>query len=167
MKRLYLLRHAKSDWGEPGLPDHDRALAPRGRKAAPLVASYMASNDMQPSFVLVSSALRALQTFESFKEVAAGATVKIEPAVYGAGADDLISLIRAVPAEHDSVMLVGHNPTMQDLVLTLATGGPGLDAVHAKFPTAALAVLDANVDGWTEVGPQTATLIDFVTPKTL
>ena len=95
------------------------------------------------------------------------ATVRIEPGVYGADADYLISLIRAVPAEHDCVMLVGHNPTMQDLALTLASGGPGLEAAHAKFPTAALAVLDANVDGWAEVGPQTARLTDFVVPKSL
>lgn len=167
MKRLYLLRHAKSDWGEPGLPDHDRPLAPRGRKAAPLVASYMAANDLRPSYVLVSSALRALQTFESFKEVALGATVKIEPAVYGADVGDLTDLIRAVPSEHDSVMLVGHNPTMQDLVLNLASDGSDIEAARAKFPTAALAVLDANVDGWAEVGPGTASLTDFVTPKNL
>jgi phosphohistidine phosphatase len=167
MKRLYLLRHAKSDWGEPGLPDHDRPLAPRGRKAAPLVASYMAENALRPSFVLVSSALRALQTFESFKVIALGATVKIEPAVYGADVDDLMDLVRAVPAEHDSVMLVGHNPTMQDLVLRLASDGLGLEAARAKFPTAALAVLDVNVDGWAEVGPGTATLTDFVTPMAL
>lgn len=167
MKRLYLLRHAKSDWGEPGLPDHDRPLAPRGRQAAPLVASYMVENDLRPSFVLVSSALRALQTFESFKEVALEATVKIEPAVYGADVDDLMDLIRAVPAEHDSAMLIGHNPTMQDIVLNLASEGAELEAARAKFPTAALAVLEANLDGWAEIGPGTATLTDFVTPKGL
>jgi phosphohistidine phosphatase len=127
----------------------------------------MAENDLRPSYVLVSSALRALQTFESFKEVAAGATVKIEPAVYGADADDLLELLRAVPSEHNSVMLVGHNPTMQDLALTLASRGPGLDAARTKFPTAALAVLDADIENWSGLGPNDATITDFIVPKAL
>ena len=167
MKRLYLLRHAKSDWGEPGLADHDRPLAPRGRRAAPLVAGYMIENDLRPSFVLVSSALRALQTFESFKGVATDATVNIEPAVYGADVGDLMGLIHSVPPEHDSAMLVGHNPTMQDLALTLAAGGPGYDAARAKFPTAALAVLDAQIETWPELAPAGASIIDFVVPRDL
>jgi phosphohistidine phosphatase len=127
----------------------------------------MATNELRPSLVLVSSALRARQTFEYFEDAVQGAIVKFEPAVYGADVDDLVELLRALPAEHASVLLVGHNPTIQDLALTLATRGPGLEAARSKFPTAALAVLDADIDAWPDLGPDTSSITDFVTPKRL
>jgi phosphohistidine phosphatase len=167
VKRLYLLRHAKSDWGEPGLADRDRPLAPRGRKAAPKVATYMVENDLKPDLALVSSALRARQTFEYFVNVFGGATVAIESSIYGAGVDELLELLRGTAPEHRSVLIVGHNPTIQDLALTLASDGPGYEAAHAKFPTSALAVLDADIERWSELGPGRARFTDFVTPKTL
>jgi phosphohistidine phosphatase len=167
LKRLYLLRHAKSDWGEPGLADRDRPLSARGRKGAPMVAAYMAENDLRPALVLVSPALRVRQTLEFFSDVVSGARVEVEPDIYEAGVDDLLAVLRRAPDEATSVLLVGHNPTMQDLVLSLASGGPGLDSARAKFPTAALAVLDAEVDAWSDLGPGSATMTHFVSPKTL
>ena len=167
MKRLYLLRHAKSDWGTPGLRDHDRTLAPRGHRAAPIVARYMAANDLRPSLVIVSSATRARETLGYFDDVTKDATVQVEPAVYGADVGDLLGLIGRVADDMDSLLLVGHNPTMQDLALTLASGGPGAEAAHAKFPTAALAILDLDVDTWAGVGPGTGMMTGFVTPKQL
>ena len=167
MKRLYLLRHAKSDWGDPGLLDHDRPLAPRGHRAAPKIAGYMAANSMRPSLVLVSSATRARETLQHFDEVIEEATVEVTPSVYGADVSDLMDLLRSLPPEVGSVLLVGHNPTMQDLALTLAARGPGLEAARSKFPTAALAVLDADVEDWAGLGPDAATMTSFVTPKQL
>ena len=167
VKRLFLLRHAKSDWGEPGLADRDRPLSARGRKGAPLVAAFMAENDLRPALVLVSPALRARQTLEYFSDAVSGARIEVEPDIYEAGVDDLLALLRRAPAEMGSILLVGHNPTMQDLVSTLAAGGPGLDSARAKLPTASLAVLDAEVDAWSDLGPGSATMTHFVSPKTL
>ena len=149
------------------MPDHDRPLSERGREAAPLVARYMADEGLKPSLAIVSSALRARETFEYFRDAVGEATVRIEPQVYSADVDDLISLLRNVPPVLDSVLLIGHNPTMQDLALTLAASGTGLESARTKFPTAALAILDVEVDDWSGLGPGAATMAGFVTPKTL
>jgi phosphohistidine phosphatase len=168
VKRLFLLRHAKSSWDDPDLADHDRPLAPRGRKAAKQIASYMKDKNFKPSIVLCSSALRARQTWE----IAAPAfpkrtAIEIDPSLYGAGNEELMSRLRSIPREASSALLIGHNPAMQELVLTLASAGAQLEAIREKFPTAALAVLDAPIEGWESLEPGVAELADFAAPKRL
>ena len=154
MSRLYLLRHAKSSWKDGSLDDHDRPLAPRGRKASKAIGRYLRDHDIVPELVLCSSAKRARQTLERLGP--AGVDARVEAELYGAGTDSLLARLRAVPDDVESVMLIGHNPGMQQLAFLLA----GLDD---KFPTAALATLEC--DGWATL--ETAELIDYVRPRDL
>ena len=154
MSRLYLLRHAKSSWKDSTLSDHDRPLAPRGRRASKAIGRYMRDHDFEPELVLCSSAKRARQTLERLGP--AGLDARIEPELYGAGARDLLARLHQVPEAVASVMLIGHNPGMQQLALLLA----GLDD---KFPTAALATLECP--GWRTL--EHAELIDYVRPRDL
>jgi phosphohistidine phosphatase len=159
--RLYLLRHAKSSWDDPSLDDHDRPLAPRGRTAANRINAHLRSRHIDVSLVLCSSALRAQSTLEL---VAPGGDVQIESELYGASAAELLERLRRVPDEVDSVMLIGHNPAMEDLAVDLATGGGEL--AGGKFPTAALATLTFS-GPWSALAPAQAELVAFVKPREL
>jgi phosphohistidine phosphatase len=168
-KRLFVLRHAKSSWDDPGLDDHERPLAPRGRRAAKAMAAHMRALRMTPSLVICSSARRTRQTLD---DVAPGGQQLIEPELYSASATDLLQRLRGVPEATESVMVIGHNPALQILVLSLAEtgdarcGNADLEAVHSKFPTGALAALSFDCR-WSELAPGRAALESFVTPKQL
>jgi phosphohistidine phosphatase len=154
VSRLYLLRHAKSSWKDERLDDHDRPLAPRGKRASKAIGRYLRDHDIEPELVLCSSAKRARQTLERLGP--AGVDARVEPELYAAGAHDLLERLRAVPDDVASVMLIGHNPGMQQLASLLG----GLDD---KFPTAALATFDC--DAWSTL--ERAELIDYVKPRDL
>ncbi len=168
-KQLFVLRHAKSSWDDPGLPDHDRPLAPRGRRALKVLREYVRSSDIEPALVLCSSARRTVETLEG---VEPGGEQRIEPDVYGADAGALIERLRQVPEDVPSVMLIGHNPAMQLLVLRLAdraganADDPRLADIRQKFPTGGLATLEFDC-AWSELGPARARLTDLVRPKQL
>jgi phosphohistidine phosphatase len=165
MKRLYLLRHAKSSWDEPGLADRDRPLAPRGRRASKVMAGHVRDERIAPELVLCSPSQRTRETLERIG-LDERSEVRIEDDVYGASPGDLLEVLRRVPDSVGSAMLIGHNPSIQELALTLAAGGPDLDRVREKFPTAALATLE--LDGtWTQLAPGSAELVAFVKPKEL
>jgi phosphohistidine phosphatase len=167
---LYVLRHAKSSWKEPGQEDHERPLAPRGRKAAALLSRHLERAGIRPALVLCSSARRARETYEAV--VPAGELV-VERELYGASAPELLERLRAVPDSTASVMLIGHNPGLQYLVLCLAapplesaSAAPELERLREKFPTCALAVLRFEPP-WRRLGPQAAELIEVVWPSRL
>jgi phosphohistidine phosphatase len=167
MKRLFLLRHAKSSWDDPELDDHDRPLAPRGRRAAKRMAEYLREEGVAPEVVLCSSARRAQETLERISPALDdGARVLIEPELYGASASELLERLRRLPEGTGSAMLVGHNPAVQDLALSLAGSGSGRAAIEGKYPTAALATLGFE-GSWSELGAGAAELVGFVTPKAL
>ena len=165
-KRLFILRHAKSSWDEPGLADHERPLAPRGRRAVEAIAAHVSAAGITPELVLCSSARRTRETLEG---VAVGREHVIEPGLYGANCQDVLERLHRVPEEIGSVMLVGHNPTLQALVLRLAdedaaAHGSDLAEVRRKFPTGALATL--IFDGaWGKLSPGSARLASYVRPK--
>jgi phosphohistidine phosphatase len=167
MKRLYLLRHAKSSWDDPTLADHDRPLAPRGRRAAKVMAEHLQRKGIAPELVLCSPARRTRQTL---KRLAPGlgkdADVQIEPELYAAPARDLLEVLHEVPDEVESVMLIGHNPGIQDLALSLASAGSEVPRLRSKFPTAALATLEFD-GSWRELAPGSAALVSFLKPKEL
>jgi phosphohistidine phosphatase len=167
MKRLYLLRHAKSSWDDQTLADRDRPLAPRGRRAAKVMAKHLGQEGISPELVLCSPSMRTRQTL---KRLAPGlgknADVQIEPELYAAPARDLLEVLHRVPDEVESVMLIGHNPGIQDLALSLAGAGSEIPRLRSKFPTAALATLELN-GTWRELAPGSAELMSLVKPKEL
>lgn len=160
-RRLLLLRHAKSSWDDLSLADHDRPLAARGRKAAKLIGAYLRREQIRTSLVLCSSALRARETLDLIRP---SGDIRIERELYGASADQLLERLHRVPDKLDAVMLIGHNPAIQDL--TLALVGDAGEPVTRKFPTGALATLTFSVP-WGALEPRRAELAAFVTPKEL
>jgi phosphohistidine phosphatase len=166
MVTILLLRHAKSRWDEAGVADHDRGLAPRGRRAAPLTGSWAAAHGWLPDRVLCSTAKRAAETSRLFLG-AAGIHPPVESAaqIYEASAATLLQLIQAQPGA-GRLLLVGHDPGIHDLAVMLV--GQGADArLDAKFPTAALAVITFDAARFDGVRPGEGRLAAFVRPKEL
>ncbi|GAA3629566.1 histidine phosphatase family protein [Microbacterium awajiense] len=139
MIRLVLVRHAKSDWGDPGLDDHDRPLNDRGRRDAPVMAARLAETGFRPDAILSSSALRARTTAGVFAE-ALGLAVQIDPELYGAPAATLLGAAAASGAA--SVVVVAHDPGMSVLAGRLSDGGIG------QMPTCAVARFEWVADSW-------------------
>lgn len=170
MKILYLLRHAKSSWGDPSLADHDRPLNARGRQAAPLMGAYLREGGHQPDFVLCSTATRTRETLAAVLE-----EMDIQPAIdwdgdiYLAAPDQLLDLLRSVPDTVESVLMVGHNPGTAILADVLCADGesPALDLMRTKFPTAALAIIELEVDRWEETQRDCGRLLSFTRPREL
>jgi phosphohistidine phosphatase len=169
VKVLYLLRHAKSSWDDPGLSDHERPLAPRGRRAAARIAEHLKREGIRPALVLCSSSRRTRQTLEPVAAAVPDVPVKVEADLYGAGEGTLLRCVKRLPDAADSVLVLGHNPGLHDLALTLAEGGDGeaLARLRAKMPTAALATLAAPVTRWRDLRPGGAELVAFVVPREL
>ena len=155
MRTLYLLRHAKSSWADPTLPDDRRPLAPRGRRDGKRIAEHLRRQEIEPELVLCSSAARTRETLELLRPALGGATVVVEDELYGASADRLLARVRLVPDEVGSVLVIGHNPGLHEL-----------GRLQEKFPTAALATL-ALAEPWGRVAPGGATLTAYVVPKQL
>jgi phosphohistidine phosphatase len=163
VKHLHLLRHAKSSWANPELADHERPLAPRGRKACRKLAKHLRREGTRTDLVLCSSAQRARETLELIRSALGDAAIEIEEELYAAGSDRLLARLRELPEEAGSVLLIGHNPGLQDLALTLA---PGSTRVAEKFPTGALASLALDTP-WLRVGEARAELVAYVVPREL
>jgi phosphohistidine phosphatase len=169
LKTLYILRHAKSSWDDPRLADHDRPLGPRGQKAARQMAVHMRRAKVRPDLVLCSSAARARQTYEAVSAGLDGlATLSVEDDLYGASDTGLLVRLQDVPDATGAVLLVGHNPGLQDLALMLAGDGdaPGMARLGDKFPTCALATLDVPTP-WASLGPGHCHLRSLVVPRDL
>jgi phosphohistidine phosphatase len=168
MHTLYLLRHAKSSWSDPTLADRERPLSPRGRRDAERIAEHCLRLEIAPELVLCSTAQRTRETLELIRPaLGAAATVSLEPELYAASAESLLERLRAVPEGVGSVMLIGHNPGLQDLALVLASAGTELERLEAKFPTAALATLTLPAETWSRVSRADAVLAAYVVPKQL
>ena len=167
MKQLFLLRHAKSSWSESELVDHDRPLAPRGRRALKLIAEHLGREGVTPALVLCSSARRTRETLERIAPVLGeGISVQIERELYAASEQRLLERLRAVEDGVESLMLIGHNPGVEQLALSLAGRGQNLAGLRRKYPTGALATLEFS-GRWGDLQPGRAELTDFVTPKQL
>jgi phosphohistidine phosphatase len=168
MKTLTLLRHAKSGWDDPVARDFDRPLNPKGQRAAAMMGRHMKALGLQFDHVVASPAVRVVETLD---HVGRGYGGDLAPAwdkrIYLASCATLLDLVRDLPAGADRVLLVGHNPGLEELVLALsADGGTLRGEVEAKFPTASLAEL-ALGDGWEGARAGTATLNRFVRPRDL
>jgi phosphohistidine phosphatase len=175
-RELVLFRHAKSAW--PDVPDHERPLAGRGIRAAPVMGRWLRDAGLVPDLVLCSTARRARETWQFAQPgLAATPPVSFEDRIYGEDATELLALIREVPPATGRLLLIGHNPAIEDLALMLAAPGPdpgapgpdptgpgALERMRAKFPTAAIAVLQ-TAGTWRAVAPGRARLTAFVTPR--
>jgi phosphohistidine phosphatase len=167
MRRLMLLRHAKTERAGPGERDRDRELTKRGRTDAPAIATYMAHNDLVPDLVLVSPARRTQQTWDLVSAVFDKAPRRSnEDRIYSAGADDLMMLIgetRGTPA----LLVIGHNPGLHDLSLQLIASGDAKMRTRLldNLPTSGLAVIDLPFDNWSQLRPQCGRLVHFMTPR--
>ena len=170
-KQLFVLRHAKSSWDDPGLEDHERPLAPRGLRAVRVLSEHLTENAINPPLILCSSARRTRETLEG---LGVDGEVSIEEGLYSASAGAVIERLQRVPPDVGAVMVIGHNPAMQMLVLRLTgangNGGRNVDGdlaeVQRKFPTGALASLVLEC-GWSELTPGCAKLVDYIRPRTL
>lgn len=170
MKRLTVLRHAKSSWKDRALEDFDRPLNARGRKAARLMGRAMTTRGMRFDYVLASPAVRIRETIDGVSEEhPLGVPVHFEPRIYEARVSELLELIGVVPDDAESVLLVCHNTSAERLVLKLAKeDDAGLrDRVEGKFPTAALATIEVPIESWGEVVPNSGRLIELIYPADL
>lgn len=169
MLTLYLFRHAKSAWDDPSLDDVDRPLAPRGARAAPAMAAFMKSHGLRPDLVLCSAARRTRDTWALMAGTLGQPRTTYLEEIYEAEASALAAAIRRAPADAHRLMLIGHNPGLQDLALDLIGSGDGADLrfIAEKLPTAALAVIDFDIETWRHLAPATGRLTRFMTPKRL
>jgi phosphohistidine phosphatase len=174
MRRLMLLRHAKTENDAPSGRDEDRRLDNRGRRDAAEIGGWIGRHPPFPDLVLVSPAVRALQTWEiaweAMKELAPEPEVELMAELYGADISQLLETIRdASSADPKRLMLVGHNPGMHELALALAGSGDsaGRKALTDNLPTSGLAIFDFDIDDWTDVAFRRGRLVLFVSPKLL
>jgi len=167
LRVLYVYRHAKSSRADLTLQDHARPLNDRGRRESALMAEHAKQIGLSVDLVWSSSSLRARQTLEPMLPVLAKSKIGYEDWLYSADTDDIIEHLRAVPAGVGSVMLVGHNPTLQELVLELAVEGKALARVGEKLATGSLAMLELPIDDWADVRRHAANLSHYIEPKQL
>jgi phosphohistidine phosphatase len=161
MKTLLLMRHAKSSWADPGQPDFERPLNERGRTAAPLMGRYLRQQSMKLDAVICSPAARARET-AALALAAAQSTgaVRYDARIYEASAARLLEVINETPEPATTVLLVGHNPGLEDF-LRLLTGA------HERIRTAAIACITIDTDAWRAVQPRAGRLAWLVKPKEL
>jgi len=170
MRTLHLLRHGKAKADSPSGADHDRGLTSRGRNAATLMGGLLAAAAAPPDFVLCSSARRALETWEAVRpQLPREPRVSIEDDLYLVDDETLLESVQEVEDGFASVLLVGHNPGSGSLAYALArrSDDERLDRLSRSFPTAALATLGFDRDGWAAVRRRRGDLLDFKTPKSI
>ncbi|MFI6357015.1 SixA phosphatase family protein [Streptomyces sp. NPDC050743] len=167
LRRLVVLRHAKSAWPE-GVEDHRRPLAPRGLRDAPAAGRALAEADCLPDLALCSPAVRARRTWElASAEWGTPPPVRYDRRLYAAGAPELLEVVREAPPEVETLLVVGHNPGLEELVLELARDGleDTLERVRTKFPTSAIAVLSWYGNGWPALDPGAALLTSLIVAR--
>jgi len=170
VKRLTVLRHAKSSWGDTKLDDFDRPLNDRGRQAARRMGREIKRRTMRFDLVLASTAARVRETLDCVQEkYDFDAPIRFEPLIYMAAADTLLSIVRDIPDEVSSAMLVGHNPGLEQLLLELTRDDKeGLRAgVREKYPTGALAAVELPAKKWADVEENSGEVKNLILPREL
>ncbi len=161
MKTLLLLRHAKSSWDAPALRDFERPLNERGLKAAPLMGRYLLKRKIRPDLVLSSPAERARQTAALVMEAARlTAPLRFDERIYDATVARLVEVVSQIEEESGMVLLVGHNPGMEELL-------EHLTGEIRRMPTAALAHVSLDIEKWNKVRERAGRLEEHVKPKEL
>ena len=172
MKRLFLLRHAKATPAEPSVEDFDRTLMLSGMQDAAAMARYLRKTDYRIEMIFCSAAARTTQTAELVLQELV-ADIEYRDALYLADPGKILAAVRAAPAGLSSLMVVGHNPGLEECAAGLAREPVRRqerarhEALEEKFPTCALAILDFDVGRWRDVAQGSGKLVDFVRPKDL
>lgn len=171
MKTLTLLRHAKSGWDDTTLRDFDRPLNAKGQRAAQIVGRKLRAMDLSFDRSIASPAVRVVETLE---HVGRGYGAPLDPVwdrrLYLASVASLIDVIHEQPDDVARLLVVGHNPGLEELVLALVPpsgSDPLREGVEEKFPTASVAVMTFAVAHWDDIATGGATLLDFVRPRDL
>jgi phosphohistidine phosphatase len=168
MKTLTLLRHAKSGWEAPALRDFDRPLNARGRKAARAMGRELRRLGLGFDRILASPARRVMETLTELAQgYGAAVATDTEAGLYLASAEVLLERVRAASDSLDRLLIVGHNPGLEQLALLLAKAGAGRESLAAKYPTGAVAEIGLDVAHWREAGEGAGTLARFVRPRDL
>ena len=170
MLRLMLLRHAKSDWSSPGMPDTERPLSRRGEAAARLMGGYMARHALIPGRVLCSPAQRTRDTWAHVSsEWPDQVDAIFDEHLYTATPPAILSIIRAQDDAVRALLVIGHNPGLQETAeLLIASGDVELrERLREKFPTTALAVIDFPADKWSRIHDRSGRLERYVTPRSI
>ena len=161
MKTLILMRHAKSDWGDPRLPDSARPLNARGCRAAPALGHWLRSQDLAPDQLLCSSAVRTQETCTRLKLDTAP---DLHDALYLAEADEMLTVLRR--ATGSLVLMLGHNPGIAEFAALLVAAPPD----HERFddyPTGATLIARFDIADWAALQPGSGTVLQFLTPRDL
>lgn len=160
MKTLFLVRHAKSSWNEPGLPDKDRPLNDRGKRDAPKMGERLAKRNVKPDLILSSPARRALKTAQIIAKRLDYRLedILVDDRLYAAEADDLLHVIRELGDKPKSVMLIGHNPELTELAHRLSNK-------ITQMPTCAVAELMFDAKSWSSTGKDKPARVTLYTPR--
>lgn len=163
MKKLFLIRHAKSDWGNPGLKDFDRPLNERGNKNAPFMGKLLKKERIYPDFIISSPAKRAITTARKIAKEIDYPKNKIveEPKIYEANVKTLLQIVNSIEDENETVFLFGHNPGFTDFLNYLT------EANIPNIPTCGIAQIEFENDSWKEVSRETGVMKNFYYPKKL
>ncbi|MEP4033981.1 histidine phosphatase family protein [Roseibium polysiphoniae] len=170
MLQLFLLRHAKSDWGNPELKDFDRPLNSRGRTAARTMGAYMEKNQLQPDLILCSSSQRTRETLAKLlPHLRRQTEIRLLNSLYDESEDNYLPIIRAKGGNAGSLMVIGHNPATEQTAHALfAEGDRVLKAdMELKYPSGALAIYSCPITDWSSLEAGTAQLEQFIKPRSL
>ena len=171
MKTLGLFRHAKSDWQDPRARDFDRPLNARGRQGAAVMGRHVRDHGLRWDRMISSPAIRCAETIEIACQ-AAGRPVAVQwdRRIYLASSATLLDLLRAQDDQSTAILMVGHNPGLEDLIFDLVPddgSSPLRDVVEIKFPTASFAVLELDADKWSELKERCGRLVHLTRPRDL
>ena len=171
MKTLGLFRHAKSDWHDPRARDFDRPLNLRGERGAALVGRHIFDHDVKWDKVIASPAVRVAETIElAAKATGRPIAVNWDRRIYLASSATLLDLLREQKDDPGSVLMVGHNPGLEDVIFDLVPDdgtSPLRDVVELKFPTASFAVLKLDIEHWSELKDRCGKLVHLTRPRDL
>ena len=166
MKRVILLRHAKSSWSDPPLRDHARPLNKRGRRSADLIGRWLSEKGLRPDIAFVSSSERTLETWRLTGQQLGDPKTSVRREIYEATPETLLATLASAPQHADTVLLLGHQPGIGALAQFLLRAPPS-DADFIKYPTAAVAVIDLPIETWTEIQWNSGDLVEFFVPRAL
>ena len=171
MKKLSLLRHAKSGWDDPVSRDFDRPLNDKGIRASKAIGAFIKDNDLAFDQILASPAVRVIETLEHVEEASG---LSMEPTwdrkIYLASSATLLDVLRGANADAEHILMVGHNPGLEDLIFDLVPddgSSEARDAVEQKYPTTALAEIQLDIESWEDITENSGTLTRFTRPRDL